>query len=142
MTSPATVTAPTVTPTVAETGIPVVAGASGPGPATGSLHDIQHSHPVGTGTAQGAAPGYETAEEEKRRLAAAYSQSAPTQGQYSQAPPAFASGQPAKYESAEEEKKRLEREERERLLGAGSSSDPKRAEKKDGDDGLPPYQDI
>jgi len=139
-----TATVPTVTPTVAETGIPLTAGAEGPGPATGSLRDIHHS-PLGptiAGPPQGAVPGYETAEAEKRRLAAAYSQSAPPQGQPPQAPPPVASGPPAKYESAEEEKKRLEREDRERLLGAGSASDSKKTEKKDRDDDLPGYEDI
>jgi hypothetical protein len=92
------------------------------------LHELRQSPLPGSA---GPAPKYETAEEEKRRLAASYSQSAVTQSQ-----------SPAPYESAEEEKKRLEREERDRLLQAGSSSQPTKDEKKDKDDELPPYQDI
>ncbi|KAJ3568073.1 hypothetical protein NP233_g5957 [Leucocoprinus birnbaumii] len=127
--APATSPVPTVTPTVAETGIPVAAGAGGPGPVSGSLHELHQSPSAGPASA---APKYETAEEEKRRLAAAYSQ--PSTSQAPQAPP-------APYESPEEEKKRLEREERERLLAAGSGPQPP-SDKKDKDDDLPPYQDI
>ncbi|KXN89968.1 Sphingolipid long chain base-responsive protein LSP1 [Leucoagaricus sp. SymC.cos] len=122
-------TVPTITPTVAETGIPVSAGAGGPGPASGSLRDL-HRSPL-TGSA-GQAPRYEMAEEEKRRLAATYSQPVT---QSPQAPP-------APYESAEEEKNRLEREERERLLHGSSSGPSTQDEKKDKDDELPPYQDL
>ncbi|KAI0038658.1 hypothetical protein FA95DRAFT_1551139, partial [Auriscalpium vulgare] len=79
---------PSVTPTVAETGVPVAAGEAGPGPASGSLHDIRAStstsprrasaslpYGVSPDTALGRAPsfgqasGYETAEQEKARLA-------------------------------------------------------------------------
>lgn len=129
---------PAITPTVAETGIPVSAGADGPGPASGSLRDLHPSPPTEASkpaSQPDPTPRYETAEEEKRRLASAYSQLGPVQGQASQVPP-------APYESAEEEKKRLEREERERLFREGSSSQPGKDEKKDKDDELPPYQDI
>lgn len=130
---------PEITPTVAETGIPVAAGPDGPGPASGSLHDIKraadsagprtfglpatHSptNTYGQSAVGAGANVYPTAEEEKRRLAAAYSQHPPHQ------------------ETAEEEKKRLEREERERLLhggGQGPNVPPK-----DKEDDLPPYQE-
>ncbi|XP_006454981.1 hypothetical protein AGABI2DRAFT_239474 [Agaricus bisporus var. bisporus H97] len=126
---PSQMNVPIITPTVAETGIPVSAGASGPGPASGSLRDL-HPSPL----AGGPASQHETIEEEKRRLESAYSNPAAVQGQTSQAPPAA-------YESAEEEKKRLEREARERLLRQASSQSNQG--KKDGDDELPPsYQDI
>lgn len=105
---------PVVTPTVAETGIPVSGGPGGPGPSSGSLHDIHPSSPD---------------------LSRAASNVAKTPG-----PEGGSSGDPAKpYESAEEEKRRLEREERERLLrGAPSKDDEANA---DGDT-PPPYQDI
>ncbi|KAG7450466.1 uncharacterized protein BT62DRAFT_1001285 [Guyanagaster necrorhizus] len=119
---------PPITPTIAETGVPLAAGESGPGPASGSLHGIKASSPSGGN-------GFVSAEEEKRRLAATYSQA------YNALPTSqTAISTP---ESAEEEKKRLEREERERILsgnhgptGSGGSN-----AKKD-DDELPPYQDI
>ncbi|KAJ6610062.1 Eisosome component PIL1-domain-containing protein [Mycena sp. CBHHK59/15] len=133
-------TLPTDLPTVAETGVPVSAGAAGPGPASGSLHDIKAAA-SSAGPRSGGAPGnasvpaygiaagaqkFESAAEEKRRLQA-YSEAAPP---------------PAPYETAEEEKRRLEREERERLLAgagpAGGSGAPK-----GNDDDLPPsYQDY
>jgi hypothetical protein len=97
------------------------------------LHDLRQSPLAGPSVS---APKYETAEEEKRRLAAAYSQSADTRNQRPQNPP-------APYESPEDEKKRIEREERERLFLAGSSNQPAKDEKKDNDDELPPsYQDL
>jgi hypothetical protein len=68
--------APVITPTVAETGIPVSAGPEGPGPATGSLHDPKG--PISDAAQKSAQPSpiygavpqerHETAEEEKRRL--------------------------------------------------------------------------
>ena len=128
-----TQTLPAVTPTIAETGIPVPSGPSS-GPSSGSLLDIR-----GQGSAPSVTPAvpgqkYESATEEKKRLAAAYSQQASTevvapaaQGP-SQATPTLQS------ESAEEEKKRLEREERERIL----LGDPNPTSKGDDED-LPPY---
>ncbi|KAJ7837543.1 Eisosome component PIL1-domain-containing protein [Mycena olivaceomarginata] len=134
-------TLPAELPTVAETGVPVSAGADGPGPASGSLRDIRAASdaagPRSGGQAgnQPSVPAYgiaagsqkfESATEEKRRLQA---------------------GQPpTKYETAEEEKKRLEREERERLLfgGSGPSGSGSGAPKggPGGEDDLPPsYQD-
>ncbi|KAF7347776.1 Sphingolipid long chain base-responsive protein pil1 [Mycena venus] len=145
-----TPTHPSELPTVAETGVPVSAGAGGPGPASGSLHNI-HAASNAAGPRSGGAPGndpaapaygiaagsqkFESASEEKRRLQA-YSEAAQMQPG---APP------PARYETAEEEKKRLEREERERLLFGGSGpsgSGSGSGAPKGGDDDLPPsYQD-
>ena len=108
------------TPTIAETGVPVSAGVSGPGPASGSLYELRsppESHIK-----------WESAEEEKRRLGQAYSQAYQPQ---SAAAPNL---------SAEEEKRRLEREERDRLLQTGGSPADEPARKDDED--LPPYQDI
>jgi hypothetical protein len=66
---------PAVTPTVAETGVPVSGGPGGPGPSCGSLRDIRPS-PLGLSQAVstpvpegGSTKQYESAEEEKRRLA-------------------------------------------------------------------------
>jgi len=84
-------------------------------------------------------PGkFPTADQEKKRLAAQYSQAHPPQQSQPQ-------GQGPAYESAEEEKKRLEREQRERLLRQGGSE----STSGNGGDGaedpkeeLPPYQDY
>lgn len=155
------ITVPTIIPTVAETGVPVSAGPSGPGPASGSLHDIKAASPL-AGPRSGGLPGnesqvpaygqppasnvassqnLESAEEEKKRLEAAYTRhdsafaSAP-----STAPPQAAAVVSPPHESAEEEKKRLEREERERILQASSSQGG--PSKKDGpEEDLPPYQE-
>ncbi|KAJ7492556.1 Eisosome component PIL1-domain-containing protein [Mycena latifolia] len=140
-------THPAALPTVAETGVPVSAGASGPGPASGSLHDIKAASST-AGPRSGGLPGndystpaygiaggsqkFESASEEKRRLQA-YSEAAQQQ------PP------PAAYETAEEEKKRLEREERERFLASQTAqSGPSGANKapEDSDDLPPSYQDY
>jgi hypothetical protein len=64
-----------VTPTVAETGVPVSGGTEGPGPSSGSLLDIRSSK-SGTGPtpnqeargSSGPPNPFESAEEEKRRL--------------------------------------------------------------------------
>ncbi|KAG7099280.1 hypothetical protein E1B28_001139 [Marasmius oreades] len=136
---------PGTTPTVAETGVPVSAGASGPGPASGSLRDLKSATssadpPLFTEPSNAnAASKWSSAEEEKKRLATAYSQA------HANAPPSTTDS--PRYESAEDEKKRLEREEREKLLKAGgtqlgsdgrSDGEPKR----DKDEDLPPYQDL
>jgi len=65
---------PAVTPTVAETGVPVSGGPGGPGPSSGSLHDIRSSSlasdvATAPGTEGSSTNQYESAEEEKRRLA-------------------------------------------------------------------------
>ena len=119
---------PFADPTIVETGIPVSAGENGPGPASGSLHDIKAASPtagpksgglagnvsgdVGYGQPSGAK--FESAEEEKKRLQREDRERLLAQ------------------ESAEEEKKRLEREERERVLSSDESK---------GDD-LPAYQEM
>ena len=144
---------PAVAPTIAETGIPVSAGPGGPGPASGSLHDIRVGSPTPATPVSGApastpyAPKHETAEEEKRRLASLYSPPVHTTPPASSPAPAPATtsfstisstaDQPQRYESAEEEKKRLEREERERILRRNAPLEvpPKEEEE------LPPYQE-
>jgi hypothetical protein len=152
-----TSTAQPIIPTVAETGVPVSAGPQGPGPASGSLHDIRGvSSVAGTGggtrpagvqsgpgslAAVASAPKYETAEEEKKRLQREEREHVLTVPSSGTAPPSTAASPPAatapvaapSNETAEEEKKRLEREERERVLHAG----PKKS-----DDDLPPYPDF
>jgi hypothetical protein len=147
---------PAITPTIAETGVPVSAGPAGPGPASGSLYDIKGAsatagprtdgHPANEGLVSGyaqppsviaaATPGvkHESAEEEKKRLAATYSQQSSVPAP---APSTSIATQPPRNETAEDEKKRLEREERERILHAGAPSVPP----KDKDEDLPPYQE-
>ncbi|KAK7463645.1 lipid-binding protein [Stygiomarasmius scandens] len=146
---------PGITPSVAETGVPISAGASGPGPASGSLHDVKAASPTASprsggvavseatpsfGQAASSGSKWESAEDEKKRLAAGYSQA------YNDGTAATPSGSGTAaphYESAEEEKKRLEREERERLLRGEPAPGPSKEENKKGDDeDLPPYQDI
>lgn len=119
-------------PTVAETGIPITAEAANLGPVSGSLHESRRSDLTGLASS---APNYQTAEEEKRRLAAAYSQQPVSQGQASKVTP-------VPYEIYEKETSPLEREERDGLLRAGSTGLPQRDEKPDKDDELPPYQDV
>ncbi|KDR85055.1 hypothetical protein GALMADRAFT_131806 [Galerina marginata CBS 339.88] len=165
-TADTTASPPPPLPTVAETGIPVSAGPDGPGPASGSLHDIKSASSTAgprTGGLPAAAPQttpsygqppiaapaprHESAEEEKRRLAAAYSQQSSAQAPApSTAPsmpvPSASAGpaaQPPRHESAEDEKKRLEREERERILHAGGGGPD--VPPKDKDEDLPPYQE-
>lgn len=131
---------------IAETGIPVVAGSEGPGPARGSLHDIRAAPAADDVPAYGQLPAsgdessgqnFASAGEEKARLQALYSQppaAAP------EVKPASGSSAP-QFESAEDEKKRLEREERERILNSNSGTGD--AGKKDNNDDLPPtYQDL
>ncbi|KAG1801559.1 Eisosome component PIL1-domain-containing protein [Suillus plorans] len=133
---------PVDAPTVAETGVPVLASASGPGPASGSLRDIRRASDA-AGPRSGGLPGnspfddlygqpHETAAEEKSRL----------EREERERVSAAGTSSTSEHESAEEEKKRLEREERERVLAsAGTDSGNVRSEVKDGDE-LPPYQDI
>ncbi|KAI0274649.1 Eisosome component PIL1-domain-containing protein [Gloeopeniophorella convolvens] len=145
-------TVPSVTPTVAETGVPVSAGADGPGPASGSLHDIR-SPTTGTSSnimhatipEEGITPGpsshYESAEDEKRRL-----QREERERLLHGDAPSTDHGAPT-YESAAEEKKRLEREQREKLLqgqtpGYGGSGKEPGPGPDEGGDTPPPYQDI
>jgi len=141
---------PAVTPTVAETGIPVIAGPGGTEPASGSLHDIRAGSPTPAApvpVATPAAPKHETAEEEKRRLASLYSppvQSTPSTSSPAPAPATISTpvtsstgGQPQRYESAEDEKKRLEREEREKILRRNAPPDVPAKDEEE----LPPYQE-
>lgn len=152
-------------PTVAETGVPVSAGAAGPGPASGNLN-ADAGHPTvgyGVGTNEQAPPyggaaaiavAHESAEDEKRRLAA--------MEQAQNAVPIGGGGlgahqgglhaststrrPPAAHESAEDEKKRLEREERERVLHGNSTNPTREPTQDDGTDpsggaAPPAYQD-
>lgn len=129
-------------PTVAETGVPVVAGTAGPGPATGTLHSspggVRDHSTVGYGVganehapAYGGAPTpHESAADEKRRLAAADQTqttappplNAPSYGQQGGLVASTSTRRPATHESAEDEKRRLEREERERILRQGANT--------------------
>ncbi len=109
---------PAVTPTVAETGIPVSGGPGGPGPSSGSLHEIRSSSSGLSQTASDVANA-----------------------------PAPEGSSTNRYESAEEEKKRLAREERERALqgdkpSAGRSDPPADDAPADDGDTPPPYQDV
>lgn len=127
---------PAVTPTIAETGIPMISGSSDLGPRSGSLLDIrgQESAPPVASVVEG--QKYESAEEEKKRLAAAYS-SAEAVAPVEVAPGSSqvaATDATSQSESAEEEKKRLEREERDRILRGDQNS-------KGQDEALPPYEE-
>jgi len=137
-------TLPAVTPTIAETGILVTPNPTspGPGPSSGSLLDIR-----GQGSTPLVAPvvdsqKYESAEEEKKRLAAAYLQQesteavAPAQVAPSVSEPSQTAAT-AQSEGAEEEKKRLEREEREKVL----QGDQNPASSKNNGEDLPPYEE-
>lgn len=145
-------------PTVAETGVPLSAGAAGPGPTTGNLRtDSTVGSAVGTqeqappyGGAAAIATAHESAEEEKRRLAAmeqaqnavpigglgVYGRQGGLQASTSTRRPAT-----HEHETAEDEKKRLEREERERVLRG--SREPTQDDGNDPSGGAAPpaYQD-
>jgi hypothetical protein len=139
---------PAAAPTVAETGVPVSAGASGPGPASGSLRDI-HRASDAAGPRSGGLPGKspfddlygqphsrETAADEKKRLEREERERVLATGTSGAAPPAA-----SEPESAEDEKKRLEREERARVSASAASGDAP-SDVKDHGDELPPYQDM
>ncbi|KAF8237794.1 hypothetical protein L208DRAFT_1388723 [Tricholoma matsutake] len=115
-------------PTVAETGIPVTAGADGPGPASGSLYDIKHSvAPVDTPASESSViQKHESAEEEKKRLATAYSLAGQQETGLSADPGASTS---------HDEKERLEREERESNSAGNNGSENNHEE-------LPAYHDL
>lgn len=123
---------PTVTPTVAETGLPVSGGVGGPGPSSGSLGDIRSPT---SGSLQAVPSIADTPAPEE----------------------SSSDNPPRRYESAEEEKRRLEREARERLLHGdaaapsagssvpayGSASDKQDKSNVDGEEDTPPaYQDL
>ncbi|EPQ60760.1 hypothetical protein GLOTRDRAFT_113303 [Gloeophyllum trabeum ATCC 11539] len=154
---------PAITPTVAETGVPVSAGADGPGPASGSLKDLKSpasatsppsgglptvaevrtplEMPAPTHGTPGAAP-FESAEDEKKRLEREERERILREGGSG-----LSATRPGGFETAEEEKKRLEREERERLLRGqtGANAAPGTGHgasgSQDGEE-LPPYQDV
>ncbi|PVG00768.1 hypothetical protein CPB86DRAFT_754314 [Serendipita vermifera] len=127
-------------PTVAETGVPVTAGAEGPGPATGTLNpsateEVRDRPGVGYGVgtheqapaygaaAPDSATTHVSAEDEKRRLAAAEQAQTHAAGGGHQGGlvASTSTRRPPAHESAEDEKKRLEREERERVLQSNNS---------------------
>ncbi|KAI0936583.1 hypothetical protein AcW1_000782 [Taiwanofungus camphoratus] len=143
-----TVKISSVTPTVAETGVPKSAGSEGPGPASGSLLDLKGPSPrnplpgsdtkgpYGTDSlaGYGMSTAYESAEDEKKRLQREERERILREGGS-----ASSSSGPApsgKLESTEEEKRRLEREERDRILAGepGSQQPPNDSE-------LPPYEE-
>ncbi|KAG8690993.1 hypothetical protein FRC11_007567 [Ceratobasidium sp. 423] len=149
--APPTTTSPVPIPsaqndvTVAETGVPLSAGAEGPGPKSGSLSrdnvptTAPPTGPPQTGIvpppADDQLPGFagatkhESAEEEKARLAKEERERL-----------LRTEGASTVHPTAEEEKARLEREERERLLqGQTQGQDEKR---EDGKATLPPYADF
>lgn len=126
---------PMTSPTVAETGIPLTGGSTGPGPRKGSLSQHRETPPYGSSTLSTSA--YVPAEDEKMRLAREERDRILSTGSSSTSPA---------YESAEDEKKRLERAERERVLrlagsGNGSGSGPKGGSGTLDDSVPPPYQD-
>ncbi|CAE6521888.1 unnamed protein product [Rhizoctonia solani] len=130
--------------TVAETGVPLSAGAEGPGPKSGSLsrdNVLATAPPTGppqTGIvpppADSELPGFagatkhESAEEEKARLAKEERERV------------LHTGGTTAHPTAEEEKARLEREERERLLRGQAHGQDEKGE--DGKATLPPYADY
>jgi len=131
---------PSVTPTVAETGIPV--SQANPGPASGSLRDLHKDSASSVPPAIGAAapaPAFESAEDEKKRLEREDRERVLAGMTTGGGPPAEQA-----YESAEDEKRRLEREERERILHQGTASNQHQPPR-DGNDGagedLPAYQE-
>ena len=133
--SPLSTVLPAVTPTVAETGIPVSAGPGGPGPASGSLLDLKSAAPDATRKDEDhptpvAGAVFPSAEEKKK-----------LKEQEGASPAASTDvAAPESRESAEEEKKRLAREERERILAAavGDNND----NNDNNDEELPPYKEI
>ena len=100
-------------PTVAETGIPVSAGAEGPGPVQGSLaHGGEKDQ-----TVPRPAVGYGVGTGEVGTLPPTYvDPPAGSQDVHLQASGSIKRPVETHYETAEDEKKRLEREERERVL--------------------------
>ena len=136
-----TQTLPAVTPTIAETGIPVTSDDSNPGPSSGSLLNIRSQESAPSATPVVESQKYESAEEEKKRLAALQQPSTEVVAPVEAAPAAqgpsqvTATAATPQSESPEEEKKRLEREERDKiLLGDQNPSS------KDQED-LPPYEE-
>ena len=146
-------TLPAATPTIAETGIPVTSDNSNTGPSSGSLLDIRGQESAPSATPAVESQKYESAEEEKKRFAAASLQQTSTEAvapvkvaQAVQGPsqvastastaPTTATTATPKSESAEEEKRRLEREEREKIL-RGDQNPTSKGQEED----LPPYEE-
>ncbi|THH02138.1 hypothetical protein EW026_g686 [Hermanssonia centrifuga] len=126
---------PSVTPTVAETGVPKSAGPDGPGPSSGSLlNNRPHSPTIPRQQPPALPPRFENAEGEKRRLEREERERVLRGDHDSSLHP--------QYESAEEEKKRLEREERERILREGGTAGHQPPREDDHDGELPPYQEF
>ncbi|KAF9650497.1 hypothetical protein BDM02DRAFT_3112007 [Thelephora ganbajun] len=130
---------PQVTPTVAETGVPKLAGPDGPGPASGSLLEVKAEHDS-RGSTSGNTTGttskpYESAEDEKKRLEREEWERLLKQSSSTPVP---------KFETAEEEKKRFEREEREKFLASGGDTNPTPGSGKPDENGdeLPPYKEF
>ncbi|OSX67415.1 hypothetical protein POSPLADRAFT_1176223 [Postia placenta MAD-698-R-SB12] len=115
-----TVKIPSVTPTVAETGVPKSAGSEGPGPSSGSLLDLKSSSPTLT-RGSDALPSYGV-------MPGSSADPAPEKSE--------------KWESAADEKKRLEREEREKVLAAGGGVDNNADGGPSKEDDLPPYEEF
>lgn len=104
-------TIPAVTPTIAETGMPLNADVSNPGPSRGSLLNIRHQESTPSTTPVfGSGQKYESAEEEKKRLAAAYRQQDSTEATAQE--PSQAAPTPQSEDT--EQKKGLEGEEQEK----------------------------
>jgi hypothetical protein len=142
-----TLPAAAVMPTIAETGIPVTADDSN-GPSSGSLLDIRNKESAPSATPVVESQKYESAEEEKKRLAAASLKQTSTEAvapgevaPAAQGPSqvaAIATAATPQSESGEEEKKRLEREERDNLLRGDQNPSSK---SQDEHEDLPPYEE-
>ena len=94
-------------------------------------HD-SHGNTPGNITGTTSKP-YESAEDEKKRLAREERERVLNQGPSTPAP---------KFETAEEEKKRLEREGREKLLAGGSGTNPASGSGGPDEEDLPPYKEF
>ncbi|KAG1755217.1 Eisosome component PIL1-domain-containing protein [Suillus paluster] len=129
---------PAAAPTVAETGIPVSAGSPGPGPASGSLRDI-HRASDAAGPRSGGLPGNSPFDDVygQPHETAADEKNRLEREERQRVLAAGTAPAASEHESAEEEKSRLEQEERERVTARAESGNAH----KDGDE-LPPYQDI
>lgn len=115
------VQSPEATPTVAETGVPLSAGPSGPGPASGSLKDVRAQSREGSIDNLYAQPAGGEIKRPER------------EGQDHAPVSKSSTVQP---ESAADEKKRLEVEEQERVRAAREALDGQK------DEELPPYKDF
>ncbi|KAH8120425.1 Eisosome component PIL1-domain-containing protein [Phellopilus nigrolimitatus] len=157
-------------PTIAETGVPLSAGAGGPGPSSGSLKDLkkqptpppsgaapppsgippQLSGTVpsssGPGTPAGVDASYGVSVGKSAEFENAGAEKARLQREEHDSL-LHGSAPAQKYETAEEEKKRLEKEERDRLLNEGASKQggsgvPSGKDDEADDATPPPYQDF